>query len=257
MTRRGGIRLAAGRHRVRVAPLPLGLRRDSVRVSGRGPATVLGVDVTTWRRARSTDAQVVGLEQRRRELADEVAEVDDADGVEEQRGEFLTRLAERAGGTYARALAAGDVAPSDVVVFADSVAAQLADSRARRRGLARRRVELAEELAAVGRDLDAASGKREPDRLAAEVVVAVEVDDADVELELTYLVEGARWQPFYDLRLVDEFVTVTWFGVVSQSTGEDWPECELQLSTARPSAGGGVPDHRRQPHAPSGDRRGA
>ncbi|WP_433528442.1 DUF4139 domain-containing protein [Micromonospora sp. CA-263727] len=242
VTRRGGTRLAAGQHRVRVAPLPLGLRRDSVRVGGRGAATVLGVDVTTWRQARSTDTQVVGLEQRRRELADELAEVDDADGIEEQRGDFLTRLAERAGGTYARALAAGDAAPSDVAAFTDSVAAQLADSRARRRALARRRTELAEELEAVGRDLDAAHGKREPDRLAAEVIVAVEADDADVELELTYLVEGARWQPSYDLRLVDDTVTVTWFGTVSQSTGEDWPECELHLSTARPAATTGVPE---------------
>ncbi|GIJ76668.1 conserved hypothetical protein [Micromonospora phaseoli] len=242
VTRRGGAQLAAGRHRVRVAPLPLGLRRDSVRVGGRGPATVLGVDVTTWRQARSTDVQVIGLEQRRRELADELAEVDDADGIEEQRGEFLTRLAGRASGTYARALAAGDVASSDVAAFTDSVAAQLVDSRARRRGLARRRTGLAEELAAVGRDLDAAHGKREPDRLAAEVIVAVEVDDADVELELTYLVEGARWQPSYDLRLVDDTMTVTWFGMVSQSTGEDWPECELQLSTARPAAATGVPE---------------
>lgn len=242
VTRRGTVRLAAGRHRVRVAPLPLGLRRDSVRVGGRGPATVLGVDVTTWRQARSTDAQVIGLEQRRRELADELAEVDDRDGIEEQRGEFLTRLAERAGATYARALAAGDAAPSDVAAFADSVAAQLADSRARRRELTRRRTELAEELAAVGRDLDDAQGKREPDRLAVEVIVAVEADDADVEVELTYLVDGARWQPSYDLRLVDDTVTVTWFGSVSQNTGEDWPECELLLSTARPAATTGVPE---------------
>ncbi|WP_326553838.1 DUF4139 domain-containing protein [Micromonospora sp. NBC_01813] len=242
ITRRGGIHLAAGRHRVRVAPLPLGLRRDSVRVGGRGPATVLGVDVTVWRQARSTDAQVVGLEQRRRELADELAEVDDADGIEEQRGEFLARLVERAGGTYARALAAGDAAPSDVAAFTDSVAVQLAESRARRRTLARQRIELAEESAALGRDLDAAQGKREPDRLAVEVIVAVEVDEADVELELSYLVEGARWQPSYDLRLVDHTMTVTWFGMVSQSTGEDWPECELQLSTARPAAATGVPE---------------
>ncbi|RIV40012.1 DUF4139 domain-containing protein [Micromonospora radicis] len=242
VTRRGGTRLAAGQHRLRVAPLPLGLRRDSVRVAGRGRASVLGVDVTTWRQARSGDAQVVGLEQRRRELADELAELDDADGIEEQRVGFLARLTERAGGTYARALAAGDAAPSDVAAFTDSVAAQLADARARRRGLARRRTELAEELAAVERDLDAARGKRAPDRLAAEVTVAVEVDDAEIELELSYLVDGARWQPSYDLRLVDDTVTVTWFGLVSQSTGEDWPECELQLSTARPAATTGVPE---------------
>ncbi|WP_089154413.1 DUF4139 domain-containing protein [Micromonospora sp. NBS 11-29] len=242
VTRRGSIRLPAGDHRVRVAPLPLGLRRDSVRVGGRGAATVLGVDVTAWRQARSTDTQVVGLEQRRRELADELAEVDDANGIEEQRGEFLARLAERAGGTYARALAAGDAAPADVAAFTDSVAGQLAESRARRRGLARRRTDLAEELAAVDRDLDAARGKRAPDRLAAEVTVAVAADDAEVELELSYLVDGARWHSSYDLRLVDDTVTVTWFGLVSQSTGEDWPECELRLSTARPAATTGVPE---------------
>ncbi|MBF5028583.1 mucoidy inhibitor MuiA family protein [Micromonospora sp. ANENR4] len=242
VTRRGRVRLTAGDHRVRVAPLPLGLRRDSIRVGGRGAVTVLGVDMAAWRQARSTDAQVVELERRRRDLSDELAEVGDTDAIEDQRGDFLTRLAERAGGTYARALAAGDAAPADVAAFTDSVAGQLAESRARRRGLARRRAELAEELAAVDRELDAARGKREPDRLAAEVSVSVDADETEVELELTYLVDGARWTPSYDLRLVEDTMTVTWFGLVSQGTGEDWPECELQLSTARPAAASGVPE---------------
>ncbi|MET9300742.1 DUF4139 domain-containing protein [Micromonospora aurantiaca] len=242
VTRRGRVRLTAGDHRVRVAPLPLGLRRDSIRVGGRGAVTVLGVDVAAWRQARSTDAQVVELERRRRDLADELAEVGDTDAIEDQRGDFLTRLAERAGGTYARALAAGDAAPADVAAFTDSVAGQLAESRARRRGLTRRHAELAEELAAVDRELDAARGKREPDRLAAEVSVSVDADETEVELELTYLVDGARWTPSYDLRLVEDTMTVTWFGLVSQGTGEDWPGCELQLSTARPAAASGVPE---------------
>ncbi|WP_431895446.1 DUF4139 domain-containing protein [Micromonospora haikouensis] len=242
VTRRGSARLAAGEHRVRVAPLPLGLHRDSLRVGGRGAATVLGVDVTTWRQARSADGQVHELEERSRELAGELAGVDDAYAVEEQRGRFLAGLAERAGGTYARALAAGDAEPADVAAFADSVAGQLADSHGRRRELTRRRTELTEDLAAVQRQLEAAHGKREPDRLAAEVTVAVDVDDAELDLELTYLVDGARWQPSYDLRLVDDTVTVTWFGLVSQDTGEDWPECVLQLSTARPAAATGVPE---------------
>ncbi len=242
VTRRGSARLAAGEHRVRVAPLPLGLHRDSLRVGGRGAATVLGVDVTTWRQARSADGQVRELEERSRELAGELAGLDDSYAVEEQRGQFLSGLAERAGGTYARALAAGDAEPADVAAFADSVAGQLADSHGRRRELTRRRTELAEDLAAVRRQLEAAHGKREPDRLAAEVTVAVDADDAELDLELTYLVDGARWQPSYDLRLVDDAVTVTWFGLVSQDTGEDWPECVLQLSTARPAAATGVPE---------------
>ncbi|MCX4472661.1 mucoidy inhibitor MuiA family protein [Micromonospora sp. NBC_01655] len=242
VTRRGSTRLAAGEHRVRIAPLPLGLRRDSLRVGGGGAATVLGVEVTTWRQARSTDGQVRELERRSRELADELAGVDDTYEIEAQRGQFLARLAERAGGTYARALASGDAGPADVATFADSVAGQLADSHGRRRGLARQRTDLTEELAAVERELGAANGKREPDRLAAEVTVSVDVDDAELDLELTYLVDGARWQPSYDLRLVDDTMTVTWFGLVSQDTGEDWPECVLQLSTARPAAAAGVPE---------------
>lgn len=242
VTRRGSIRLPAGEHRVRIAPLPLRLRRDSLRVGGGGAVTVLGVEVSTWRQPRSTDGQVGELTQRARELADELAEVDDDAEVETQRRQFLARLADRAGGTYARTLAAGDTGPADVATFADSVAAQLAGSHRRRRGLARRRTELTEELSAVERDLAGASGKREPDRLAAEVTVAVDADDTEVDLELSYLVDGARWQSSYDLRLAGDTMAVTWFGLVTQDTGEDWPECALQLSTARPAAAAGVPE---------------
>ena len=242
VTRRGGTRLTAGEHRIRIAPLPLRLRRDSLRIGGGGAVTVLGVEVSTWRQPRSTDGQVGELTRRARELADELAEVDDDAEVETQRRQFLTRLAERAGGTYARTLAAGDTGPTDVATFADSVAAQLAESHRRRRGLARRRTELTEDLSAVERELAAAGGKQEPDRLAAEVTVAVDADDTEVDLELSYLVDGARWESSYDLRLVEETMTVTWFGLVTQDTGEDWPECALQLSTARPAAAADVPE---------------
>ena len=49
-----------------------------------------------------------------------------------------------------------------------------------------------------------------------------------------------------DARLVEETVTLTWFGLITQRTGEDWPPCPVTLSTARaaettgrPGAGGG------------------
>lgn len=264
VTRRGLARLAAGQHRLRIGPLPLGLRRDSLRVSGRGPATVLGVDLATRHQPRSTDEQTQELEQRRQALTEELAELADADTVEEQRGEFLTLLTQRAGGAYARALAVGDAAPAEVATFVDSVAEQLAAAQARRRELNRRRREVTDSLAAVDRQLADAGQKREPDRLFAELTVSIDAtsepsvdaaatatrvapDDAEaghaeLEVELTYVVDGARWQPSYDLRLVDETVTLTWFGLVSQETGEDWPECQLHLSTARPTVAATVPE---------------
>lgn len=255
VTRRGVVPLPAGEHRIRVAPLPLGLHRDSVRVGGRGPATVLGVDVLTDRQPRSTDETVAGVEERRRQVSAEIAALTDDDAVEASRAEFLTLLAQRAGGTYARALAAGESTPADVATFADSVAGQLADSRGRRRELHRRADEARDRLAAIDRQLTALSGgSRQPDRLAVEVTVAVDspdavdpsevtgADPAEVQLELSYVVDGAGWQSSYDLRLVDQTLTLTWFGLVSQRSGEDWPECELLLSTARPAATASLPE---------------
>ncbi len=37
-------------------------------------------------------------------------------------------------------------------------------------------------------------------------------------------------------------MVINYFGVITQSTGEDWNETKLSLSTAVPSVGGNVPE---------------
>ncbi len=58
-----------------------------------------------------------------------------------------------------------------------------------------------------------------------------------VKLTLTYVTLNARWYPRYELQLVPEAnrVQVSFFGLVSQETGEDWEEAALTLSTALPA----------------------
>lgn len=241
VTRRAGLRLGAGEHRVELGPLPSGLDRGSVRVGGQGAATVLGVDVVTRRHARTPDAEVAALEERRRGIAAEIAELADLDAVQAQRAAFLERLADRAGATYARALAGGDADPAAVVRFVDSVGEQLTAVKAGQRELARGREEATARLAAADRELQSLRQRRVPDRLAAVVTVAVAAE-ADVALELSYVVGNAGWSSSYDVRLTGERLAVTWFGLVTQHTGEDWPECDLRLSTARPAAAAGVPE---------------
>jgi len=62
-----------------------------------------------------------------------------------------------------------------------------------------------------------------------------------LDLTLSYTVPGAGWTPAYDARVstADRKVELGYFGVVRQSTGEDWRDIALTLSTARPSLGGG------------------
>ena len=69
-------------------------------------------------------------------------------------------------------------------------------------------------------------------------MATVEVDvitAGDLEIELTYVVQNARWQPLYDLRLAGANLEVTYLAQVAQNTGEEWGDVSLTLSTAQPA----------------------
>jgi uncharacterized protein (TIGR02231 family) len=241
ITRRGTIALSAGRHRVLVEPLPSSLDEDSIRVGGRGQALVLGVDVVQRRHVHTPDADAADLEKRRRELAAELVRIGDDDRVALQRVDFLTALGRRSTGTFARNVAEGGANVAVVSSFADGLASQLAAVYASRRALAEEHRSVTANIEAVDRRLHDLAGRTLPDRTAAAVDLEVTAD-GEVGLELSYLVYGGGWSSTYDLRLEGERLSLTWYGLIRQSTGEDWPECDLTLSTARPSRTAAVPE---------------
>lgn len=243
ITRRGLVTLAAGQQQVIIGRLPLSIRPDSVRVSGRGPATVLGVDVLAERNPRAPDAVIADLEQRELALQARFGELMDADSVQGSRADLLGRLAQRSGGAFARALAVGSADPGQVSTVADALTDQLATVFARRRELAEQRRVVQEDIDELSRTLQDRLVQQAPDRMA----IAADLDvtaqaGAELELEVSYLVDDARWESRYDIRLRDDTLTLTWFGLITQNTGEDWPECDLALSTARPASTVAVPE---------------
>jgi uncharacterized protein (TIGR02231 family) len=76
------------------------------------------------------------------------------------------------------------------------------------------------------------------------VTVRVSAPQAgSLDVALSYTVPGASWSPSYDARVLssERAVNLGYFGIVRQSTGEDWKEVALTLSTARPGLGGAAP----------------
>ncbi|WP_238430388.1 DUF4139 domain-containing protein [Frankia nepalensis] len=241
--------------------LPLGLDPDSVRVAGRGAVRVLGVDVAVETRARTADPELSTLEDELRALRRRAGELDDARETELARRKFLDVAARNGAASLARGWGApswdsgtsepgtpGDPAVDEARRLAAAGAAlggQLAQLYARLREIADERDELNGRIAALTRALEVRRGYRPPDTRA--VLVALEPaggadGELDVELEVSYLVAEASWTARYDARLVDGVVTLTWFGMVTQSSGEDWPLCDLALSTARPALRSGLPE---------------
>ncbi|MCE7863019.1 MAG: mucoidy inhibitor MuiA family protein [Bacteroidetes bacterium CHB5] len=82
-------------------------------------------------------------------------------------------------------------------------------------------------------------------RNTSELVVSVSSETTtNVELQVRYVVANAGWSPVYDLRAVDTKnpVQLSYKANVFQSTGEEWSNVKLKLSTANPNLSGQKPE---------------
>lgn len=245
ITRRGRITLPSGkRSEVLLTDLPLALIHESVRVTGRGAGTITGIDVRTAHHSIDNSARTAALLEERQRLAVAAQEVVDERRALDVRLTLLESVAASAGLPYARKLATG-LTPDELGPVAERLAAQVAEVLAGRRTLLDKEKRISDEQARVDRELGSPA-QPTPDRT--EVAVAITSaegeQDGELELEVSYLVEGATWEPRYDVRLDESAgeVGVTWFGMVRQWSGEDWPPSELRLSTARPTAAITIPE---------------
>lgn len=79
-----------------------------------------------------------------------------------------------------------------------------------------------------------------------EVIITVKADNnfQNAHIELTYLVGNVSWAPYYDIRVKDNKSDVQFFlkANIYQSTGEDWNNVKLKLTTANPAEGGVKPE---------------
>jgi hypothetical protein len=77
-----------------------------------------------------------------------------------------------------------------------------------------------------------------------EIMVKVSVKSAtQTDMKITYLVGEARWFPSYDMRAknIESPVAITYKANVSQSSGEDWDNVTLSVSSANPTQVGARP----------------
>ncbi len=103
-------------------------------------------------------------------------------------------------------------------------------------------MELQKKIEALRKELAEIAGPAK--KMRRSIAVDLEVlKPTSFNLQVSYLVRGAFWQPIYDARANFEKsqVELVSYGVIRQNTGEDWPEVEVSLSTAKPTIGGRMP----------------
>ena len=250
VTRRGAVDLPAGDSILVLSGVPAGVLRDSV--TARGQATgAVSIGAVELRQAsydrRDVDARRAGLEARLREIEDAIAALD----VRISAQAAQLRLIERLAGGFVTAQRQPTAPNEPPPRLSADPAAWRAAWDAVREGTAEaaeatRRLQLERRTAEQGREAVKAElatlGGPPPGAL--EIAVSVQASaPARLDLEIAYQIGGARWLPVYEVRLDSQAarVALRQEAIVAQTSGEDWSDVALTLSTARPAEGTAAP----------------
>jgi uncharacterized protein (TIGR02231 family) len=242
VTRSATINLPGGTTELVFANLPQALNERSLQVSGRGTAQALILDVS----AKQTyvdftpNARVKELEDQLKGLGKQMRGIDDRTNLLNAQQASLTQME-----AALFAPPTKDVPRPDLTQFTNSLnylTEQKAKLLTERATLDDQREELQNKINTVQNQLNELRGTG--GRAFKTVTVRVSAPQAgSLDVALSYTVPGASWAPSYDARVLsaERAVALGYFGIVRQSTGEDWKDVALTLSTARPGLGGAAP----------------
>ncbi|NDJ55246.1 MAG: mucoidy inhibitor MuiA family protein, partial [Chloroflexi bacterium] len=240
--RQGSLTLAAGLHTLSVGSLPAWMDQHSVRAAGRGLGMrIISVDVRSELLTQSSHEQVAELEEQLDALTGEQTALADLYQVHQDQVERLKGLARDSVEEFAEGIAKGRTPLNGVTAFNDFIKTELRQAYDELYEVGRLREELDKVVESFRHELDKL--RHGSGRKVYVVEVTVEVDaEAELTLEISYLVGRAEWLPQYDLRLEGDQLNLTYLASIRQRTGEDWPELALTLSTAQPSRSGDLPE---------------
>lgn len=222
-----------GRTELTFAGIPPAADFQSIRATARN-ATVEGLRTEEKTREEAFSKQLAKLDEELEGVQQQLAAIDDRLRRAQNSHQLGTQFDNVAVALISRDLAVSKPDPKTWSTAFDTAlrakldsAAQVADIQAQRRELAYK----ASDLQLKRGRLAAASARKE---YVAEVLVSCTKGTGQVEL--TYLVGGASWQPAYEARAEEPaHVEVQTFATVTQATGEDWKSAKILLSTAVPS----------------------
>jgi uncharacterized protein (TIGR02231 family) len=227
-------RVEPGMTLLRITGLPANFDPRSVRVEADAGVAIGEVSTQDASRAQSPDSRQAQAELRIQALKDRQAELDGEARSAQMVTEFLSRL----GAPGEKPAPLPDARSLGSIV--DLIRKGSGESLARVQRAQVQKREIGRQIAALERDLARLkSGVRDT----RSITVGVASEHGG-NARVSYLVNGAGWQPAYRASLDSDASKVDLLrqGVVQQTTGEDWTGVKLKLSTGQPRLSPAGPD---------------
>jgi uncharacterized protein (TIGR02231 family) len=233
--------LPAGDHSAVLKDFPLMMDSSSLRVEGEAGAklTIGAIDARPPRAAPPVN--LPELDKRIEALKDERANLQGTVDAATARRKFAERFAESSPAGIGDK---GEARPiSEWRAAFAAVAEEVASADTAIRDVERKQRELDREIARREQD----RAQKPPNKLEVRIDLAASAA-TKATLRVTYAVRNARWTPLYDARLDTgakdrkPALELVRRAEITQSTGEDWSNVALSVSTVRTARGGSAPD---------------
>ncbi|MDA9416928.1 hypothetical protein XH81_19025 [Bradyrhizobium sp. CCBAU 25360] len=219
---------------------PLGLDASSIRVEGEGGAK-LTIGTIDARSPRAAPVNLPELEKRIEALNDQRADLQGAIDSANARRKFAEHFAETSPAGIGDKGEARPIAEWRAAFAA--VGEEIASADTAVRDATRKTREIDRQIA----QLEVERKAKPPSKLEVRMDVAATAA-MKATLRVTYAVRNARWMPLYDARLDTGAkdrkpqLELIRRAEITQSTGEDWSNVTLGVSTTRISRGGSAPE---------------
>ena len=241
VTRIIAVDLPAGDNTLVARDFPLGLDASSLRVEGEAATRIVigAIDARPPRAAPPVN--LPEIDKRIEALKDERVNLDGAIAAANARRKFAERFAEASPAGLGEKGEARPIAEWRTAFAAVSEEVAAADAAIRE--AERKQRDIDREIAR----LEADRAAKPPSKLEVRIDLAATAP-AHATLKVTYAVRHARWTPLYDARLDTgtkdrkPALELVRRADITQTTGEDWSNIALAVSTVRMARGGSAPE---------------
>jgi len=222
-------RIAPGMTRLEISGLPANFDPQTVRVESDAGVRIGEVSTQDQSRTAASNARESAIEDRIQALKDRQAVLEVDAKSAQLAADYIARLGAPAPGTEKAAPAMNGKSVAEVI---EAVRRGGSDAFGRIQRVQVQKREIDKEIRALERDLARLkSGARDVRTIA----IGVSAEHPG-EVRVSYQVNGAGWRPAYRAGLdsAGSKVLLERQGAISQTTGEDWTNVKLKLSTGQP-----------------------
>ena len=240
VTRKNTISLTGDESELILSKLPVTLLQESVRVTGKGTSTVtiLGVRVESIFTPEAAVESIAQLDRQIQTLQTQQASIENQLSSRQLQLNFVKQLSEKSTTQYAINLSKEQTNLEQTQALLDFIGDKYLDTSDRITEFKQQQQDIKDRISALEKQKQKLLVPKNKEHL--NLIIFIEISQpGEFDLEVSYLVNRASWTPLYDLQVDtrEKQLNLAYLAEVKQSTGEDWYNVALTLSTAKPGLG--------------------